>query len=764
MKIYNKLLLTLCLLVKQFDLSVKWEVYEADIVNIIKKEAETTFIKSKTDSQKTQTVIKYIKEQKIKNVIYLTNRISFADSLLTTLNQNGLGFKKYGKEKIDSGRWIVQSESLNKINFIPELLVLDETVSLISQLHSPYHNTLFEDNIHTWCNLINKAKQVVCMDADLHDERVLDTIASYRKDKVIQYQYNKKQRKGLKAFELSEDDLFVKMLTDLKEGKKIFFCSGSKEITNNLQEIIYNTFGHDFRAVTYNSDKGCEYFTNIDVNKEWSEMSYVGITSSISNGIDFHESHFDAIYLYASSMTNCVREYKQMINRVRKTKDNSLYFHINNQSSSFPTNRDKIKEYVETKLKYRSIIINNSIQDAKTQHMFDNLNLNNLKLYVGQDIINDKIERHINWNEYIPRMFLLDLEEKFKDRNNFSKNLKAMLVATGYDTITSYGPLDKSNYVLFSQACIDGILSLHHKRYTTFIQTATNPPLPEIVDNLELKSLHNQLNTSEKLLLKNVFAIKQFTKGSAQKIKKSTLIALGADFLGLAKSRRWISRQEPMVNSSLKDLTKLNKTHSTNLLNTDCDLIALGNSLISLISKDNETLHLKNIPFVKSHILKNTQRWNSTIGMGYRCPSPLAKDYLWVSHLNKYLNHIFGVRFLKNKNLSTPTNSVYKLTPHAWITDLEPMVKPISFNFDKFDDSLKYSVPPSEKLLYWHSDSESDTEVSNKNKNTTASNPIRLTKPKKSDASNITISPSGDSSPPLIPKLKLLTRKKVISN
>jgi len=248
------------------------------------------FVQSMYNTEKTRTAMLHLKEYYIGNsMLLITARQSFARNMLETFTKEELPFvlyidffkelrdrEKYPTEedrliKIQSVRHLIlQMESMHKLKFFPEVLILDECTSVWAQATSPLHKERLEAN-HIWCEkVVQNALKIICMDAQI-DKRCYDVIHTLRPNDKIYFQVNKitfndmlKQRQNeynqisqemirvqdipepiakrdcKMAYEYNSreeavQDLFERIFED---RKKIFICLGSKNFGMQLMKMF----------------------------------------------------------------------------------------------------------------------------------------------------------------------------------------------------------------------------------------------------------------------------------------------------------------------------------------------------------------------------------------------------------------------------------------------------------------------------------------------------------------------------------------------
>ncbi|MDR3444323.1 hypothetical protein [Dyella sp.] len=132
------------------------------------------------------------------------------------------------------------------------------------------------------------------------------------------------------------------------QGKKVaVVCSEKRSAT--AVECFLKTLCPGTSSLYYHADCGKQMKQDTSrCNEVWSAVDVVIYTPVITYGVDFNpdEVHFDCILAWGTAASNCVREFIQMLGRVRKLKDNTVYVYVPEESFKaidLPSMRDIIK-------------------------------------------------------------------------------------------------------------------------------------------------------------------------------------------------------------------------------------------------------------------------------------------------------------------------------------------------------------------------------------------------------------------------------------
>lgn len=362
-------------------------------VRPINTDKKNIIIRAYMGKGKTTSVKAYLERYPEKSVLFLTSRRSFATSLKSSLE----GFVSYldVKNLNKFNRLIIQVESLYKINRSYDILVIDECESILTQMTSiKTHKENILNNMECLKTLLLSSERNIFMDAFVSN-KTLNFIERMGFVNETEYQIYKTLPEKRTAFILSDqNELLKSLISDLKEGKKIyFFCSSKKKLSETfIPTILHNSLNKKIKV--YNSK---ELKNLSDVNSEWSESDLVATTSSITVGVNFDKrDHFDNIYIYMNACSkNRVRDVFQAHMRVRHIRDNVLKFCLNTKlygiSGDLPINKTELKNHVDLReeilqadYKFKHVKIDNIYKEL----YIDNVRERNLSIICLEKIFN----------------------------------------------------------------------------------------------------------------------------------------------------------------------------------------------------------------------------------------------------------------------------------------------------------------------------------------------------------------------------------------
>lgn len=375
---------------------------------------------------KTTAIKRLIKEKNYERILCLSPRQAFARFLASDFD---ITCYLDGEGSYYSDKLVVSVESLYKININMdyELIVIDESESILNQFSSPTMNARYLQIFNTLIEIINRAKKVICADAFISN-RTINFCKSFN-EKITMIKNNTQPTKRT-AIEVEKNDFNSCLINELKNGKKNYICFSSKTELTTLKNILKcdDALGlKDFnKNALYYYGKGddCIFKTLKNINEEWTNASIVVTSPTITVGNSYSvKDHFNKVFINASP-TCSVRDTFQTQMRVRYLKDDEMIF-------SLPTKR-QYNYYKTRNLLYFDVI-----------DMFDEFQEGKKEMIIN--LIND-----INSDD------LQELKNKFENLQETPKALKEILyfnlleqsISNTYYNDLFYLYLEKCGYIL----------------------------------------------------------------------------------------------------------------------------------------------------------------------------------------------------------------------------------------------------------------------------------------------------------------------------
>jgi len=319
-------------------------------------------IKANMKLGKTKALRDYLQKNTKDNqhVIFISFRIlftldvnkNFADfTNYLSINKNKISIKEYKKI-------IIQIDSLHKLSLdtIPDLLILDESESILSQFTSPYcrHNLRTIWEIFEF--LLKASKKIICMDANL-GERTFNVFNKLYPitDMYLHYNTFSTMAQDEYIFILNMNKFLEKLSDNIKMNKRIIIPINSLKKAKLIYKYIKTNF-KEKKVCLYSSDSDdlIKKKDLSDVNKEWLKYDIIIYTPSITAGISFEQKHFDCVFGYFTNRSCDVYTLLQMLYRVRNLKEKKIYLYIDIYETydNIPCTREDILENINYSIKY----------------------------------------------------------------------------------------------------------------------------------------------------------------------------------------------------------------------------------------------------------------------------------------------------------------------------------------------------------------------------------------------------------------------------
>lgn len=322
------------------------EFYDKNYVKDI-TDVETEFIRAPMKLGKTKTLRKYINGLKPDvSICILSFRLTFSHNIQKSLNDFVL-YSDIKESKITSRiapRVIVQIESLYRLIGKYDVVILDESESILSQFGS---GNVRNSSIAfaNFAAITTLAAKVICMDAFM-TERTVEVINRIR-NKPYKIMYNSYQNACEYNYNLchyqNNTYMYDKIVKALEDGENIAIMANKKTDLENIKDLIANDFPDiDIGIYTANTDIKIKKEHMSDVNKYWKNKRVILYTPTITAGISFEEEWFDQIFALFTNRSCDVLTCMQMLGRIRNVKSKNITIAFDVQSIYCPITRDAI--------------------------------------------------------------------------------------------------------------------------------------------------------------------------------------------------------------------------------------------------------------------------------------------------------------------------------------------------------------------------------------------------------------------------------------
>jgi len=329
---------------------------------------------------KTTAIKRLIKEKKYKTVLCLSPRQAFAQFLSADFE-----FDCYLDGNYNSDKLVVSVESLYKIdsNKKYELLVIDESESILNQFSSPTMKGRYLEIYAVLINIIKNCEKVICADAFISN-RTINFVKSF--DEKITMIKNNTTPTQRKAVEIEKDNFNKYLIDDIKQKNKNYVCFSTKKDLTEFKSIlqVYETEFYD-ESIAYYGKGNDNVFEGLkNINETWTDASIILTSPSITVGNSYSvKNHFNKVFINGAP-TCSVRDTFQTQMRVRHLKDNMLVFSLPTKKQyNYAKSRNLLyfnvledfDKYNEGKKEMTVNLVNEILTSESNEQKIDALNL-----------------------------------------------------------------------------------------------------------------------------------------------------------------------------------------------------------------------------------------------------------------------------------------------------------------------------------------------------------------------------------------------------
>jgi hypothetical protein len=341
----------------------------------------TVLIRSPMGTGKSKAYMWYIQSELSKHhelkVLVICSRVTLVASLTSELNNLDLNFKSYSDFDNQTNealqmqpRLVIQLDSLPRlvptrhIVSVPyDIVILDESESALKHFDA---ETMKRRGVvwSVFISICRSTPQLLVFDADLGG-RTIDIISSLRSDVTstiknpstlqftssdIKIWINDKQTDTKTYIYPDTDSGFHYILWQLLKQKNniAIACNCKKKALELEAEIKSRCDVQDI--LVYHSDSSDQQKQAVgSINESWIKQQVVIFTPTIGAGVDFNPpaGHFHYVMAYGIASSNPVREFMQMIGRIRWVKKNHVIVYLpNTRCSSSPFTLESILQQV----------------------------------------------------------------------------------------------------------------------------------------------------------------------------------------------------------------------------------------------------------------------------------------------------------------------------------------------------------------------------------------------------------------------------------
>ena len=208
----------------------------------------------------------------------------------------------------------------------------------------------------------------------------------------------------------SEDRFFIRLRMLLDGRQRIVIPINQKKTADKIEKFIQAEYPHlDGKVLYYHGESSQAMKEGAgQCNAEWVKYDVVIYTPTIVYGVDFNPEgppHFDAVLAYAVPTSNVVREFTQMLGRVRRLTTDMVYIYIAQPPGSL---REYTAEDIESEIDAQWAIYNKAgaCDPMMREQYFDRGQVRyryHDKLYRKLFVMNE-LEKKTS-DKYFPQMF-----------------------------------------------------------------------------------------------------------------------------------------------------------------------------------------------------------------------------------------------------------------------------------------------------------------------------------------------------------------------
>lgn len=281
-------------------------------------------IKSPYDTGKTTLIKAIMDKYGTDTILYVTYRQTLSLNVESTFSE--YGFVNYMKKEYAGERQIIQLDSIDKLIEIRyKLVIIDEIESVLAHLTGETITKKgYMNGEHIYEQLkgrIEEADKVLVMDGD-YGNRAHTFLSEFGQEVKVIENVTKTGNKIIREYK-NEQEFKKKIYEDLDNNKKIVICCMSANRVDEYYELI--TTQYKWKEVKkYTSKTDDEKKEELmDVEENWN-IDVLLYSPTIEAGVNYDVEHYDKLYVIYSGKSTCPRGLNQMMNRVRKFKDNEV--------------------------------------------------------------------------------------------------------------------------------------------------------------------------------------------------------------------------------------------------------------------------------------------------------------------------------------------------------------------------------------------------------------------------------------------------------
>lgn len=298
-------------------------------------EANLIFVKSPKGTGKTQWLRKYVESLPSEcSIIQIGHRRSLERTLAKEL-----GLTCYLDCPEPDWRYALSIDSLAIADRASEgynVIVIDESEQVFRQIISDTTEKKRGGIFRALIRLINMARQIICLDADLSGDLTVHLIEklrrSFQQDRSVSVVNGWKTDRDIEIYE-SKEHLLTELICAVADGKRIYVPVGEYTLAIAIKSIIETFKDADNNPIkvllltgpTSEEDQSQAFFKN--PNTETPKYQVVIATSTLSTGVSIDVKWFDAVYGLFDGSVYTFHDCDQAISRVRNCEIVKVWIH-----------------------------------------------------------------------------------------------------------------------------------------------------------------------------------------------------------------------------------------------------------------------------------------------------------------------------------------------------------------------------------------------------------------------------------------------------
>lgn len=292
-------------------------------------------IKASMGAGKTHVTVSYLKKKNDRRILWICPNRALVSNVYTRLQQDGIDIKNYQKYSQDKRKMREEEKliiCLNSMHYLAEMepelhqakydiVVIDEIETLLNKFVDNDFMKI-DQKIGVWKQLLrvlNEAQKVILLDAFITTK----TISFFKNisGNMILYNCAKAPERREVVFHKQYQKLVMKIMDDLKKGKKLFIfyayksncgkCPSMEGLHAQLEEQTGT------KGKYINADKDDKELLELeDVNEHWKDVKFVITNNKITVGVNYDREDFDEEYMFIANY-NLPRDIIQVSCRTR---------------------------------------------------------------------------------------------------------------------------------------------------------------------------------------------------------------------------------------------------------------------------------------------------------------------------------------------------------------------------------------------------------------------------------------------------------------